>query len=256
MGGAAQHFSSSTALPGLQREIAANKTAREMEKTADVLNAPNWKLSQRFPLRAQHYHNHSRCFRIIFEQLVLMKRLPKSLPPTSRINRRISVRSTANSHHASSCGERVHLHAGSQPAPLSPTRSMLVCVTTDSPALAKKPSAAMPRSPVQPRPQQYRDFKPTIVVQDGDKPPEVRSTSLADSTDQRYGYTADQLEILHDAEKAEKTVPVLDSVVAFSNLGKLGADNQLFGGIYTTVGVLSCIAGIFLVIGFGTVIMT
>ncbi|OQV19871.1 hypothetical protein BV898_06141 [Hypsibius exemplaris] len=48
------------------------------------------------------------------------------------------------------------------------------------------------------------------------------------------------------------SVVVLTAGVVFSNMGKLSPDNRLFGGIYTTVGVLFCIAGIFLVLGFGT----
>ena len=156
--------------------------------------------------------------RMLFEHLVLMKGCRKAyrrraesiaFASASAANSPKPVRSTISGGSGGGGGKASISTTGSSGANSPVTAHRL---PPGVPAAAVSATTTrVSASPLPARPQQYRDFRPTIVVQDGEKAaPEVRSAAAGLSSE---GYTPDQVEYLEDAVKAEKTVPVLMCVV-------------------------------------------
>jgi hypothetical protein len=156
----------------------------------------------------------ARVFRMLFDQLFLMKQCRKVYRRRSRAQSLASGPSSAvNSPGPVRAAKSSVSSAASSPV-LSRLQKPGTSSMSSSPSVIVKSGAGKPArpaasySPVPARLQQYRDAKPTIVLQDATNAPEVRSMSL-----QPYEYTTAQMEEIADVEKAKKSVPVLMCVV-------------------------------------------
>ncbi|GAU95111.1 hypothetical protein RvY_06786 [Ramazzottius varieornatus] len=198
-------------------EIAANRTAREMEQTSNVINAPNWSFPSAFlyalsivttigyghvapytrtgkvatiiyaiigiPLMLAFLANIgdllARFFRMVFDQLFLMKTCRKIY----RRRAQTSLPSTA------------------------------VASVTASPMPLKKPRISTTSAPSAfPSPIRVERPKQSLVIQDPSAlMPRVRSISSVNP--EFEGYTAAQISVISDIREAEKSVPVMMCVV-------------------------------------------